>query len=255
MRVEVWDRAEIRVRMEDPEARHRLGISDAPGSVLEIQVQPDGPAAPGRGDADTVFVTIPRHSPLSVRTYRGAVSIAGGDGDIEADAYFETIEYRGAARRVTAKGFRGDIAIDAPDARLVVVESGGGDARVETAGGDVRVETVRGDIDVRARDPLERVDLRSNAGSVALSASLTADATVMLDSHHGSLDLGLDPATGARFRLETWLGAIENDLGPSASAPRHGRARANRVEFNLGPGGALVTASTYRGDIRLHGRR
>jgi len=254
VRVDVWDREEVRVRKTDPARRQRVEVTPSPASGLIVAVEPVGPIAAGRRRSDTVFVTVPRHASLSVKTYWGAIQVVGAEGDVALESYFEEAVYRGGAPRVSVRGFHSPIMIEAPHARSIVAESGGGDVHVLSGGGRLRVETVRGDIEARARGALAEADLRSTGGSILLSAPLAATATIALDTHHGTLDVELDPGVGARLRLETYLGAIENALGPSAPARRSGPVRANALDFSLGEGGALIVASTYRGDIRLHRR-
>lgn len=251
VRIDVWDREAVRARGPAGARPLRIEATRSSPDGLIVDIESRG----GRGDlSDTVFVTIPRRAPVSVESYWGAIVVVGAEGDVSLESYFEEVAYRGGAARVSVRGFHSEVHVEAPRARSIVAESGGGDVHVLTGSGQLRVESVRGDIEVRARGPLAEADIRSTGGSILLSASLAASAAVTLDTHHGSIDMELDPGAGARFRLETYLGAIENDLGPSSPARRRGPVRVNAVDFPLGDARALVVASTWRGDIRLRRR-
>lgn len=255
VRVDAWERGEVRVVLPDAADRYRVDVGRASGPGLIVAIEALGPFDARRSRSDTVFVTVPRPAPVSVRTYRGAIHMAGAEGDVTLESYFEEVVYRGGATRVSVRGFHAPIRIEAPRAASIVAESGGGDVNVLGGGGRVRVETVRGDIDVRGNGPLVQAELRSTGGSIFLSAPFTEAATIGLDSHHGTVELEVDPAAGARFRLETYLGAIENELGPSSPAWTSGLVRPNALDFSLGDGATVVTASTYRGDILIERRR
>jgi len=252
--VDAWDRDEIRVRKTDAGSRHDLGVSASPDSGLVIDVRHLAPADPELSARDTVFVTIPRRSELSVQTYRGSVGVVGIEGDVRLESFFGRAEYRGDAERVSVAGFHGAARIDSPSATEVVVTTGGGDVVLLTGGGVVRVESVRGDIDVRALRAVGRATIESTSGSIGFEASLSADAEIVLDTHGGDVALRLGPGSGARIELETYRGAIRNDLGPSIPAAG-GPVRRSHVEFTVYGGRAIVRASTFLGDIIVRASR
>jgi DUF4097 and DUF4098 domain-containing protein YvlB len=249
--IDVWNRSEVRVRKSDPHARQRLRINRSASRGFFIVVRPEESAEPGRALNDTIFVTVPRKSRVSVQTSTGSVTVLGVEGDVRLESFFDSCVYKGDAERVFVTAYHGTTRVEAGRAREVVVTSGSGDVHVNTGRGGVRIQTVNGDIDVVSMDPLDSADVRSTFGSIAFAATISSEATVALESHSGDVELTLDEDVRARLQLDTYLGAIHNDRGPSAPARPWGSGGWSRVEFALNGGGAIVTASSFRGDIRL----
>lgn len=253
--VDAWDRGELRVRKRDPNDRYGLRVDTSSPSRALVEVTSEKPVDAGRARRDTIHVTVPRSAALSVTTYWAGLSVAGVEGDVAMESYFERAEYRGRARRVRVEGFHEPVRIEAPAARDVVASAGGGDVRVATGGGTVRVETVRGDIFVESGGAVERAEVGTTGGSILFAAALAAGASITLDSHHEDIEIRLDPGARARFELESHRGEVDvdDDFGPHGTVevgPRGGR----RLRFTLGSGGAVVRASSFHGDIRLTAR-
>jgi DUF4097 and DUF4098 domain-containing protein YvlB len=250
--IEGWSKDEVRIRTRgkgvdaldiDSDAdwvsirgtRAGVGWLPFPISGVDVDLRIDVPKG-SHIRAKTI------NGPIRVRDIEGRLSLHAANGKIDVkgepiEAHLETvnasIDFKGKDSRVDARTVNGRI-----DLRGVK--------------GEVVASTMNGSIRVRG-DVVDRVDLRTLAGSIDLEVELAPGARAHAKSYNGSITFTLPEDTSARFDVQSFSGSIRNELGAGGSSSSRGRP-GQRVDFEAGDGDGLVTIDTFSGSVRIRTR-
>jgi DUF4097 and DUF4098 domain-containing protein YvlB len=205
-------------------------------------------------------VTAPTGTSLTVKTgsgsqqigaFAGPVMSTAGSGSIEIGAIGGTVDVRtgsgsidvdGARDRVNASAGSGSIAIGKVTGK-VAIDTGSGSITVRDAPeATIDVTTGSGSIDVSGL--VGGLTARAASGSVHVNGKPTSDWQL----HSSSGDIVLSIPEGSNFRVQagTSSGSINTDH--KLTVTRLGR---RELSGEVGSGGALVSARTSSGSIRI----
>ena len=247
--IEGWDKSEIRIRTRggNLEMIHVESQEDWV-SIRGAQAGVDWLPFPVSGGNVDLRIDVPRGAHIEAKTINGPIRAKDVEGRIAFQAANGEIDVRGKpleAQLETVNArieFRGECA--RMDARTV-------NGRIDLRGvhGEVVATTMNGSIQVRA-EKLDRVDLRTLAGSIELEGELLPGARVFGKTYSGSIALRLPEDTSADFDVQSFSGSIRNDLGPAGDSKKH-RRPGQRLEFEAGDGDGRVILETFSGSVRI----
>ena len=112
-----------------------------------------------------------------------------------------------------------------------------------------------GSIRVEGED-LERVDLKTMAGSIDLEGSLAPGARIYSKTYSGDVRLRLPKDTSARFEIESFSGRIETEFVARLGGRirQHGWSSGGlgrRIDFVVADGDARIGIDSFSGAVRI----
>lgn len=240
--VDVWDQAQLgaEVNLGDGGAVsfHRHGsriqaVHSGRGAHRRVDIRLRVPAwlaveITGR-NLDLVLRGL--HADVSVQTLRGDVLLRDLRGPVNLYATDGDVE---------ASGLGGPARLRTGDAELTVLDSDG----------DLELETVDGEITLRGIES-RNVVAQTTDGEVDFEGSFLSGGDYRFTSHDGDITIRVSPPVDVNARILTYGGTFRSDFPVQARTFRSGEG----MEFTLGSGGAVLTAETFSGDIRLHDGR
>lgn len=211
----------------------------------------------GRDNSDSgnarVELAVPRGVRLVISAGRADVEVRSIDGDVEVHSSSGDITMAHLGGRAIVETLSGDLTI----------ESGVGELRVTTSSGDVIARDVRGEVNVHTTSGdvtlsgsgIPRLLIESISGDAAVEGSIALDGRLRISTHSGDVVLRL--ADGARGELEffTHNGELNTAIPLTMSGSMTGVANSERRPGQRfvfgGGGGALISISTFNGDVRI----
>jgi DUF4097 and DUF4098 domain-containing protein YvlB len=244
------DRSTGELRTDDPRVQLRttgVGVTLAP-------TRTSSPTRRRGSDDDRVELLLPRGVRVVVNAGSADVDLRDIDGDVEVRTSSGDIAMGRLGGRAIVETLAGDLTID----------DGVGELRVTTAAGDVRVNGLRGAADIHTTSGdvtlldvrSSRITVESISGDASIEGTLAADARVRISTHSGDVTMRVDGGPRGTLEFETFNGELTTTgsltmVGPaSTTATRRGTTGGQRFEFG-GGGSALVSISTFNGDLRF----
>ena len=240
--VRAWDRPEVLVEVEKAgEVKEQVDaisvVAEQEGDRIRVEVR-----EPGRGDwASGVFAGGSRRARLTASVPRACnLLVRSGDGAVEAERLRGRVELR-----------TGDGSVRAIDLD--------GDLHVETGDGSVKLQDVNGRIDVTsgggsifASGRLRLVTVRTNDGTVSLTAGpgSAMDGAWDISTGDGSVVVALPEGFDADIDASTGDGIVRIDDALGATGVETGADR-RRLRATLGKGTHPVRIRSNDGSIRV----
>jgi hypothetical protein len=230
--VRASDDAEIRVSAKKNIRSHSEGQANQTAQPIGVAINPNGTGyevhptgfdpSNGRIDVD-MEVSVPSHSPLSIRTDKGDVSVSDMDASVAIFDKDGDAEVRTTGGDVTLEMHKGDVKV-ADTKGDVRISGKGGEIEVNTASGRL---TIEGDFygPVRA----DRVDkgVRMTSGKTDLTVSALGGH---LEAGSGSLEL-VDAGGNVDLRTRDTEVNVEN---PGGKLNIENRNAETSVRFSRG---------------------
>ncbi|MDX1644742.1 MAG: DUF4097 family beta strand repeat-containing protein [Thermoanaerobaculia bacterium] len=248
VRVEGWERAEIRVEAVLGGDTEGLEV-EADGGEVRIEVEiPDTSRRRGRWDLESdLKIWAPAGASLDIETVSASIEVTGIDGELDIESVSGSIEATGGSQRADLSTVSGNIDFTGRGAG-VDAESVSGKVRLRGVAGYVDASTVSGRIDVEAGG-VERADFESVSGSIEFRGLLAQGARLDASSHSGNVELMLPADTRANFEIETFAGDIHSDFG--GEARRTSRYAPGRELYHSTGDAAEITVETFSGSVYL----
>ncbi len=271
VKVQAWDKNEVRVTGELSEDVKRLDItSDASG--IEIRVilpheRDDSAAREAEGDDNDdeddnddddennayadLTVQVPAGSHLEVSTVSADVETQGLNGFQQVGTVSGSVSIASTGSHVEAKSVSGDVTLQgsAKGARITA-NSVSGTVHINNIDGTLYAESVSGDVKVGGSH-LSSIQMSSTSGSLTFSGSLQKGGDYDFNNVSGDIDVGVGQSPNARFDLSSFSGDIDNSFGPKPTRVSK-YSPGMELHFTNGSADAQVNARTLSGDLHLH---
>lgn len=196
-------------------------------------------------------VTAPAGTRVTARTLSGDISATAITGELSLNTMSGDVTVTQATHLLSAKTASGDIVL-----REVSAE---GALDASTMSGDVtatmvkarrlNLTTISGTVTARGAQSSD-VKLNSTSGNVVFDGDLAANGRYTFTSHSGNVQLTLDGRTGFTFESSTFTGTVRTDLPLQVnSLGATGRRPARNLRGTFGDGSAMVTATSFSGNV------
>lgn len=244
IRVTSWDRNQVRIV-----ATSESGTLDLESSPSRVTLSMRSEGRHGNvGDAQ-YQVTVPATARLLLRTVSGEITSRGG-AELEAHTVSGDLSVSDVKGRTTLETVSGELTGTGISGN-VRANSVSGDVTLNTITGDIDAETVSGDVeltDVRSSS----VRASSTSGDAHYQGTVDSKGRYDFQSHSGDVRLVLPANIGAQLSIETFSGDIDSDF-PMTLLPGAQRSsgRPRHMEFRIGNGGAVISATTFSGDVTI----
>lgn len=277
VRVEGWDRAEVRVTGELGRGAElaELGMRGSRATVVVV------PRGGGRSGGSELTIHVPARFGVQVVGQSADVSVSGVRGEVEVVSQSGDLRVAGSPAEVRAHTQSGDVGISAETRRVeartvsgeIVVRGSARDGveagsvsggvtvlartrrvRVQATSGDVAIRGLSGAFSVNAVSgdvTLEGSGLSGEAQTVSGDLFLSGSAgrgPISLQTHGG--DVALDLRGGMEVEFTTHSGDL---LGRPAGV-RVLRSAGEGRRIVVGDGGARVSVTTFSGDLVIGSR-
>lgn len=249
IRVEGWDKAEVRVTGTLGEDVEELKIKDGGRRTAIKVVYPRKLKSIDEGA--NLVIMVPRQSGLEVETVSADIAVEGVEGDVEAASISGEISARGGPAKFEAETISGDLDITV-ESGSIELKSISGEIELRAGKAEVEAQTVSGDLDLEAETFLS-LAVESVSGDADVAGALDRGGRFEFDLHSGDLVLALTGRVDADFAVETFSGGIDNAFGAKAR-DSGGPAPGKSLEFTAGEGGARVRIDTFSGDVTIRKR-
>lgn len=245
IKVTSWDRNQVRIVATAE--RGVLNVDGSPSRVA-LSVRGGGGRRGGVGDA-TFEVTIPSSARLLMRTVSGDINSRGG-AEVEAHTVSGDLSVSDVKGRATLETVSGELTGTGIGGNTRA-NSVSGDVTLRTVTGDIDAETVSGDIELTdARS--SSVHVNSTSGDAHYQGTIDPKGRYDFHSYSGDVRLAIPASTSAQLSVETFSGDLDSDF-PMTLLPGAQRSSGHpkRMEFRIGNGGAIVSATTFSGDVTI----
>ena len=243
VRVEVWNRDEVRISGQLRSDAQRLDVSgDANALFVEVVGSPGG-----GGGAETLDLRVPDGVDLSIRTETGDVDVEGVAGPARLSSTSGGLYLRAAPERAVLNAVSGPVEVRGPVPDLEI-NSVSGSVLATGVSGRLEANTVSGALEVEAEGSLQWAWLQTVSGRVDLRGDFTSDGRATVESHSGSIHLRVPPDLPADYEVETFSGSIDNGITED-EVRSVGPAR--QLRFTVGEGTARIQVESFSGSIRL----
>lgn len=203
-------------------------------------------------------VTVPAGASVNVHSLAGDIHVTGVKGALRADAISGDVGIENADQIEQLKSFSGDVTVSG---------GAGTDVRVSVINGDLTLRNVKArslDVtavsgDVKVIDAAaDRAGVKTFSGGIEYTGPFAHNGRYDFRTHTGDVRLMVTSDTGFEITADTFDGSIQSAVpltlkGGELPAPRGRRAVLVRREMKgtYGDGSALVTVSTFSGDVTL----
>lgn len=268
LKVEGWDRDEIRVRGQlDERTREFIFDVNENNAFIEVKL-PRSMNSWCCEDGSDLTIEVPTGSHVDVSVVSTDVTATGFTGSLKVGAISGDVRASRADNRVDITSVSGDLDVRDATGRIEV-RSVSGDVDISGLKGTVRLQTVSGDIDARdagedlviesVSGDIDVLDLKFSrlsghtvSGDTEIIGELLAGGSLEFDSVSGSVRVGFRGKVDARFDVETGSGSIRNRIsGDKPVASKY--VRDETLRFVQGDGTGEVIISTRSGDIIISG--
>jgi DUF4097 and DUF4098 domain-containing protein YvlB len=246
IRVYGTDDDEVHLRAEVGDGVEEV-IFEADGERIVIRVEMvDGARHGGSVEMD---VSVPRGSALDIDAVSSDVTVRDVDGRLVISTLSGDIELATGSRDLEVGTMSGDVGFRGDDQDgIAALSSVSGDVVMRGFSGEIRSESVSGDVEA-VLGTARRIRAQSTSGDVRITAALTPDARVDMETVSGEVGLSLAGGRAGEYRLETFSGDLENCFGPEPEERRW--SMGSTLEFREGDGGATVNLSSMSGSVQL----
>jgi DUF4097 and DUF4098 domain-containing protein YvlB len=249
IRVEGWDKAEVRITGTLSDEVEELKVKDSGRRTAIKVVYPRKLKSINEGA--NLVIMVPRGSGLEIETVSADITVDKVVGAVEAASISGEISVMGGPARLEAETISGDLEI-AVDTRAIELKSISGEIELRAKKAEVEAQTVSGDMDLAA-DTFMSLEIETVSGDVEVAGAFDREGRFEIDLHSGDLVLSLDGRVDADFSVETFSGGIDNAFGAKAR-DTGGPAPGKSLEFTAGEGGARVRIDTFSGDVTIRKR-
>lgn len=252
VRVEGWDRSEVRVQGTMNSDVEEFGF-EKDGESVSIELKPrkeNGYRGHDLSDLGSLTVSVPRGASVDVELVSGELTVDGVNGHVRLDGVSGSIRYSGDAPVVEAELVSGDVDLRAPRARELRASSVSGDLTLHAAGGEIEAETVSGDLEIRADGSVRELHAESVSGEITFEGGLASDAELDFESHSGDVVVRLPANVAAELEATTFSGSIESAFG--GEVEKEGEYTPEKsYRHTVGSGGARVSAESFSGSVHF----
>jgi hypothetical protein len=202
-------------------------------------------------------VSAPAGTRLTVGSVSGTVRVSDIKGDVSVNSVSGAVHIANAGRVSAAKSVSGDVEI------LDTQAEGG--LQAESVSGTVllrkvtapRVEagSVSGNVVIQDVQS-ERVEAHSVSGNLEYGGALAKNGRYELTSHSGDVRVAVAGGTGFELEATSFSGDVRSEL-PLSAGNRDadgGRGRRRAVRGVFGDGSAVVSVTTFSGNIVISKR-
>jgi hypothetical protein len=214
VRVQGWDRDEVKVLADLGRGTERLAVDSDPDSV-EIEVVLES----GRHrqvEGSDLEIWVPRRIELGVETVSAAIELEGLTGSAE-------------------------------------IESVSGRIRVSGDLEELSIEAVSGLVEVESSRSLEDLSIETVSGEASVEGDFHPSGDYEMETVSGFLDLAIPRGFCADFDVETFSGKIENEVGPEARKTSE-YLPSKELSFSTCSGDARFSLSSFSGKVRIRER-
>jgi hypothetical protein len=203
-----------------------------------------------RGAAVEYTVALPQDSSVVLRTISGDVRVTNVRGELSAQSVSGNITASDVLRVASVKSVSGDIQLT----------NAGSDASFDgsTVSGDLTAKglkvrtleftSVSGDV-LLDNVETERASLRSVSGTIDYAGALARNGRYELNSHSGALRVSLAGSTGFTLEANTFSGGLRSDFDLRINEIGRSRGRNRPIRGSFGDGSAMLSLSSFSGDI------
>lgn len=234
-----------------------LRIEERGGRVEVRAVSQDGGG--GRPIPVSYEVLVPSGTPIVAKSVSGDVSVTNAQGEVHVETVSGNLSLVSVTRLALAKSVSGDVDLEAVGAE--------GELQVVNVEGAVRAQGVQSrsftltTVSGRARLSnmrVEQVNVRSVSGDIDYAGPLAPGGRYELQAHSGDIEIFVIgeasfelEARSASGQIRSPLPAGQPDAADAASDDDDDRGGARTLARVYGTGSALLTATTFSGDIEV----
>lgn len=259
--IKAWDKEEVRIeavktstaasaeKAKENAGRVSVDIS-RDGEELRIEAKyPEGKKHWG-DDSLNVSVDfrlwIPAKASIKVKSVSGDAAFDHIGGAVETALVSGGIVLQDTTGAVNLHTVSGDLRIE--DAKGdVTLKTVSGDILMKGIRGSIEAETVSGDVEMKDIGGASSVKAKSLSGDAVFTGVLEPQGRYAFKSHSGDIKILLPADSSFEFEAETFSGVIDSEFQIGAS----GKASSRELRGVVGKGGAVLSLSTFSGDIDL----
>jgi hypothetical protein len=239
VRVQVWDRNEVRLDAERSD-RNRVEIRQR-AQRLVVRGRPRGKVPPPQD----YRLTIPAWMGVTVAGTNTDVTMQGVGGDVSVETTRGNVAVRGGTGIIAIRSIQGRISLEDAKGR-VDIRGVNQDIRVVRINGDITAQTTNGSITLDAVES-GNVELYTVNGAVSYSGTILDRGVYRLGTHNGSVGLAVPEHANALVLVRTYNGGFRSSFPVTIEDPRERR----RFTVTLGTGSARIELESFNGPIVL----
>lgn len=258
--VKTWDRAEVKIdalktsradtteKAKENAAKVKIEVMEE-GKLLRIETKYPETSIKGLNVSIDFALFIPAQAAIKIKSVSGDATLENIGGTVEVDVVSGDIEIMKAGQGLDCQSVSGDLDLQdiTGDAFLKTVS---GDIELSQLNGSLQAETVSGDIEMTGVSGAKYVKAKVLSGSVTYQGSIEAASKYELKSHSGDIEMYLPSNSAFDIEAATFSGDIESDFEISVS----GKFSKKKITGTVNGGGAMLSLSTFSGDIKLEKR-
>ncbi len=197
-------------------------------------------------------VTVPATAALIVHSISGDIQAAGTKGSLRLTTVSGDLRVDSADQVEELKTISGDVTCTG---------AGGSDLRAQSVSGDMTLRNLKvrsldaGSIsgDLRMNDvAADRATLKTISGDIEYLGPLARSGRYEFKAHSGDVHIAPSSSTGFEVNAETFSGGIKCDLPLTAKTGElAGKHVRRELKGTVGDGSALITVSTFSGDVTI----
>jgi DUF4097 and DUF4098 domain-containing protein YvlB len=240
VKIQVWNRAQIRVVAQADGARVDFDASSGGVSVRGV---------PRRGEGDVDFtISVPASTSLEVHAISADVEANGVCGEASLSSISGGVTLRCGSGNVHIESVSGDVQASEIRGSLEI-NSTSGDVNARQVRGDLSARSVSGDVSL---DRVDAQDVRAEtvSGDIGFSGPIRDGGRYGFRSHSGDVTVRPDGDLSANVSVSTFSGDVESDW-PMTINPGGGPVGPRQWEFTVGGGSARLTLESFSGTIYL----
>ncbi len=243
VKVTGWPKAEVAVK-GTVGAGAQLSLE---GTDKDVSVEVEAGVNP-MGIKSDIEVFVPAAGRISIEGFNASISVSGVSGTVSAETVNGSVTQSGAAKEVQRQSVNGAVEVTGPSGRIHA-EAVNGPVTVRDASGELEASTVNGKLTVGGGS-FDRAHLETVAGDVRFEGSLTAKATLGVETVSGLAELFFPVGFAGDFTVTTFSGSISNELGPAAQK-KSDWTPGSELRFTSAGGGARVSVETLSGGVQI----
>ncbi len=237
-------RVVVTSKSPDLERYWEFRFEETPGLVRVVADRKGESRLFSRIPSPSFELEVPERSSVGVDTAGGSVRVDGVEGVVEVDTAGGSIEVTNVRGNATLDTAGGGIDVRDLDGALVA-DTSGGSIHIERVSGDASADTSGGSITVREAGGRVVADTAGGSIEVVFARGNAKGGTI--ETMGGNIFIRVDPAVGLDIDASTLGGAVSSGLPVRVQ----GTAKRGSLRGKLGPGGAMLSASSMGGSIRI----
>jgi hypothetical protein len=246
-----WDRDSVSITGTLPKgARFDGGFAETRGvPARNGKWFMDAPETGGAGGA--IVLRVPARARLYVKVNSAEVDASGLTGEFDLSLVGGSARIAASPRTLNVDAMDASVTIDGSP-EWVRLKTSEGDITMRGSSPDAAFTTISGAVHV-GNGTYERANVVTVSGAVTFSGDLARDASLRIDTHSGAVDMLFGANASAGIDAVTLTATIENLLTKQRAVA--GRERGQELGLELGTGDGRVVIRTFKGGIRLAGRK